>query len=285
MIANSFRSEACPLCYSVSIHKLGDISYGRPIHFSTSVIEIESIPELFQCHCCGSSFVQNIVLESMAVTLYSHGESGKRWSREPFQHQKPIEQIECLKRYFLSGCNVLDIGSNTGELLDYAKLLGCKTAGLEYSKSSRDILKEKGHAAYASMSAIDTKFDVITAFDLVEHLYDIPAFLLSCKKLLSDNGVLIVLTGNIGSFSAKRCKSQWWYVQYPEHIVFPSKKYFLERSGFLVSEWMATYAAQAYRHTWLQILKGLTRKLLLRERYTGLPSIGPDHVLAVLKNE
>ncbi len=285
MIANDFRNKFCPLCHSESIHKVGDISYDQLIHFSTTEIELKFIPELWNCSECDSSFVQNVVPESMAVTLYSQGASAKRWSREPFQPQKPANQIECLQRHFLKGKMVLDIGCNTGELLDYAKSLGCETAGVEYSQSSREILENKSYVAYSSMSSVGRRnFDVITAFDLVEHLYDMPTFFLNCRKMLNKDGVLIVLTGNIGSLSARLCKSKWWYLRYPEHIAFPSRQYFVRYSGFLVKEWIRTYASNDYQYSWPQILRGLASGVV-RRRYNGLPSIGPDHVLAVLKNE
>ena len=102
--------------------------------------------------------------------------------------------------------------------------------------------------------------------------------------ILKKEGVLIVLTGDIGSLSARLCKSSWWYLQYPEHIVFLSKKYFAQHSGFLVEEWVRTYASKSYQGSLPYVLRGLASGVV-RMRYNGLPSVGPDHVLAVLKNE
>lgn len=284
MTANSDNFKSCPLCNSERIHKLGDIVYHQPTYFSTSIITLEIIPELWMCHQCNSSFVQNRVPENIAIGLYSQGKSGDRWSREPFEHQKSANQLECLERYFLKGKKILDIGCNTGELLDYAKSLSCETSGVEYSKKSREILRDKGHVPFSSISEVNQKFDVITAFDLVEHLYDLPAFFSSCKNLLNQDGVLIALTGNIKSMNARFCKTKWWYIRYPEHIVFPSKKYIIQHSGFLIEEWIRTYASNGYRHTSLQVIKGLILSLL-RRNYDGLPSVGPDHILMVLKCE
>ena len=281
-IVNDLTSEFCPLCGSQHIHKLGSISYEQLTIFSTTEINLELVPELWSCSQCHSAFVQNRVREDMAIKLYSNGESAERWSREPFHIQKPINQIECLNRYFLDGKKILDIGCNSGELLDYAQSLGCVTAGVEYSKDSRNILKDKGHTAFPSMSDVDDKFDVITAFDLVEHLYDIPTFFSRCQNNLNKDGVLIILTGNVGSLSAKLCKAEWWYVRFPEHVVFPSQKYFAHYSGFSIVGWIRTYATKYYKHTWTQVMRGVLGGIR-QGAYNGFPPIGSDHVIVVLK--
>lgn len=283
MIANNVRHEQCPLCRSARISRVGDIAYERVVSFSSNKIELECIPELWRCGQCGSSFAQNIVPENTATALYSKGASSEKWPSVPFMQHKPKNQIRCLEQYFSEGKKVLDIGCNTGELLDYARSLGCTTAGVEYSRASRAILENKGHLALASLSEVTQKFDVITAFDLVEHLYDLPAFVLSCKNLLEKNGVLVILTGDIESFGATFCKSAWWYVRFPEHVVFPSRKYFVQYAGFVVEQWIHTYAAKDFQHGWPLRIRSLMSGVL-RGSYNGLPPVAPDHVLAVLRD-
>jgi len=284
LIANQARYERCPLCSSDRIEAVGAIPYESPTRFSTNDVEFAAAPQLWHCDDCGSSFVQNVVPEEVAVSLYTSGEIGERWSSEPFETIKPKDQLECLERYFRDGARVLDIGCNTGELLDFARSRGCQTAGVEYSAASRRVLEKKGHAAFPSLADVSGQYDVITAFDLVEHFYDIPDFFRRCKALLRKGGVLVILTGDIGSPTARLCKSNWWYLKYPEHIAFPSRKYFARHSGLSVERWLRTYASKGYRAGWGEILGQLARGVV-RRQYSGLPSIGPDHVMVVLKRE
>ena len=284
MVTNNIKYDACPICFSEQISRVGIISYSQPVLFSTCEISLECDPELWTCLVCESSFVQNRVPEELAIDLYVRGTSGQRWSSESFVEQKTENQIKCLRQYFLNGKRVLDIGCNTGELLDFAKILGCETVGVEYSESSRKIVKGKGHLAISCLPECGQQFDVVVAFDLVEHLYDVPFFFAACKRLLKKAGALIILTGDIGSRSSRLCKSEWWYVRYPEHIVFPSRKYYSQHSGFNVHQWTNTFASRHYAYSWPVVLRGVVGGLL-KKRFDGIPSLGPDHVLAVLKRE
>ena len=281
-VSNKFRQDNCPLCGSSKFKTIGRIKYLEPTYFSSHEVGTEFTSELCKCIECDSAFAQNILPEQLAVSLYSSGISANRWSQEAFVSQKPQIIIDSLTKYFIKGRAVLDVGSNTGELLDFAKAKGCVTYGVEYSQVSREILKEKNHRAFASMTEVEQKFDVITAFDLIEHLYDVPSFLLECRQHLKDDGVLIILTGNINSFSAMLSQSRWWYVGYPEHIIFPSKKYFIQFSGLLLVEYVHTFVSKGYQVSWGRRFKALLSGLL-KWSYTGLPAIDSDHTLVVLK--
>jgi SAM-dependent methyltransferase len=283
LINNGLRHDRCPCCQASDISKVGDIGYGEKVLFSSHEIRLDHTPELWRCEKCKSSFTQNILSEDVATSLYTQGTAGERWSRVPTPQQKPAEIVNELIKYFQPGLRVLDIGCNTGELLDFAQSSRCITAGVEFSDASRIELGKNGHQAYPSLAETGNRqFDVITAFDLIEHLYDVESMLASCRDALAENGTLIILTGDINSWSSRLCGSRWWYVKYPEHIVFPSIKFLREFPGLELVRWVPTYAALGYRNPPLKVLMGLAR-YMLTGRYAGLPSFGPDHALIVLR--
>lgn len=261
---------------------MGSLSYCGKTSFSTEEIELVHVPELWRCKQCQSGFVQNTIDEETAKMLYSTGQAGERWSTVPFVQSKTRNVIDTMAAIFSNKGNVLDVGCNTGELLDFAQSLGCKTSGVEYSAASRKTLANKGHSGYSSLEDVPGGYDVIAAFDLVEHLYDVQTFLKNCHEKLAEKGVLVILTGNIGSLSAKLSGAHWWYAQYPEHIVFPSRRYFSEYSGMKIEKWVSTYASKGYQNTAVKLIVGVLKGILRGKSYTGLPSIGSDHVLVVL---
>ncbi|KPJ94588.1 MAG: hypothetical protein AMJ53_04955 [Gammaproteobacteria bacterium SG8_11] len=282
-VENSYRWKSCPLCMSSDIYQIGELSYTGKISFSSVEIELKNIPEMWKCQRCRSAFVQNIVAVETARSLYSMGQAGARWPSNDFDKMKTDVVVQIIKNIFKSGGSVLDIGCNTGELLDLAHDFGCVTSGVEYSSSSRAKLASKGHQAYSIAEEAPGEFEVITAFDVVEHLYDVPAFLSDCANKLAENGRLVVMTGNVDCLSAKLSGPRWWYAQFPEHIVFPSTKYFSDYSGLRIEKRILSYAAKSFEYPKYMGLLALLNALLGRRKYTGLPSIVADHVLIVLK--
>lgn len=281
-IENNFRWGCCPLCHSNQIHKVGYADYGGTVKFSTQEIDLCNQPEIWICDRCYSGFVQNIIAEAISELLYSTSPAGERWSRIPFDELKTSEVVRAMTEVFKDCRRVLDVGCNTGELLDFAKKLGCVTSGLEYSDVSREVIRSKGHTAYQSFDEISDQFEIITAFDLIEHLYDVPNFLNNCHGKLVGGGKLIMLTGDIQSASAKAAGAHWWYAQYPEHIVFPAKRYFEGIKNFKLESWLPTYAAEAYKYPFYRRLLSMIKRVVAGKHYSGMPSSNPDHALIIL---
>jgi len=255
------------------------------VTFSTHGISLDLQPELWQCSACLSWFTQNLLPESVAVDLYKTGVSGERWSTASFRQNKCREVLEEVDTWFLPGKRVLDIGCSTGGLLDYAKERGCITYGVEVSDACKNVLLEKGHAYISSLDEAEASvFDVVTGFDVIEHLYNLSSFLNRCHTILRSGGVLLILTGDISSISARLCRSNWWYVRFPEHIIFPSRRFLsMVPKEFRLIRWVRTYASVSYRVPLIPCVRGVLGAIR-QSRYTGLPSLGSDHALIVLEN-
>ncbi|TWJ19292.1 class I SAM-dependent methyltransferase [Geobacter argillaceus] len=283
-INNHIHYDQCPLCSSADIEKIGDITYPDPLTFSSNPIELIRTPELWNCSGCLSWFTQNILPPETAEMLYQTGNSGHKWpSSDGFCATKPAEITDTLKRLFAGSPKVLDIGCNTGELLDFASGLDCLTTGVELSEHSRELLASKGHAGYEHLDLITSEtFDVIVAFDLIEHLHEPGEFISKCGTLLKAGGLLILLTGNNSSFSARRSREKWWYVAFPEHIVFPSPLYLSSIRGFLLETGMPVFNTRAHQYGFVKRIKTFV-KGMVTGNYTGTPSLVPDHMLAVLR--
>jgi len=280
-INNNLRHKNCPLCSSNKIYKEGEIEYDSPLYFSTHEIFLTLTPELWKCNDCKSGFIQNVIPEEVAAHLYKVGAAENRWPNTP-EMAKTTKVFKVLDSLYNKNKNVLDIGCNTGELLDLAKAKGCTTSGVEYCLNSLQYIKGKGHTGYSRLDEVEDKFDVITAFDLFEHIYDVASLLSTCYDKLSTDGRLVFLTGDISCVSGRFTGANWWYLKYPEHIVFPSKEFFSFNKKYLIDKWVHTYAYVGFKNPFSKLLRSSLIGVM-KGKYTGLPSIGPDHILVVLK--
>ncbi|MDQ3534332.1 MAG: class I SAM-dependent methyltransferase [Bacteroidota bacterium] len=284
VINNNFKRNICPFCGTSKISRLAPLHYKKPIKYSTVKVELSELPELWKCKACDSKFIQNAIPEDEAIKLYQCGDSGIRWSFSPMDADKPKEILDNL-RFNIKDSSILDIGASTGALLDFAKTLNCKTSGVEYSESARAVLNKKGHKVFSSFDEVEEKYDIITAFDLVEHLYDFNSFITKCFNSLNKNGLLIILTGNPNCNTARLLGGKWWYYNFPEHVIFPSLQFFnLKISNFNLIKVVPTYNGLLYMSSnWLKFLKKFYLILKLEKAYQGIPSIGADHNLYILK--
>jgi hypothetical protein len=269
-INNNIWTDICPCCGSTSLSKIGDIKYSKNTTYSSTQVKLTQVPELWSCDQCKSWFTQNRVPESDSVALYSLGSS---WSSESFTRSKTQETVDLIESLIKPGCKMLDIGCANGSMLDHAKQRGAITSGLEYSRANLDELKRKQH--------------IITAFDIVEHLYDLESFFDSCLNHLSNDGLLVLLTGDISSSSAKKIENMWWYVRHLEHILFPSMEYFKSLNNFQLTTIVKTYPTKFNTDSSvLKIMKSIKGKAisLIKGNLFPSPFIPPDHIIIVLKN-
>jgi 2-polyprenyl-3-methyl-5-hydroxy-6-metoxy-1,4-benzoquinol methylase len=281
-VNNSLVYSTCPLCKSKEIEKIGQVKYFKPTIYASNQVLFENVPEFWKCHNCLSGFLQNIISEQESINLYSQQDAYVPPAKiGSFEKLKPQALIEFLQVVLKPNLKILDIGCNDGLFLDFAKLNHCQTSGVEYSLSCQKFLRQKGHITYSRFEDVRESYDLITAFDLVEHLYDLPSFIEKCLVHLKPNGYIVFHTGDILSLLPRLIQSNWWYLRYPEHIVFPSKKYFISHPQVVLDRWIPTYANTHYQSI-TNLVKFLTKELFIND-FSGAHWLIPDHALIVLR--
>jgi 2-polyprenyl-3-methyl-5-hydroxy-6-metoxy-1,4-benzoquinol methylase len=116
-----------------------------------------------------------------------------------------------------SPASILDIGCAGGAFLLAAKNFGHLPKGLEPSKelvdqasNSRDLIVVQGVAEDAT-NLFDEKFDVVTMWDVLEHVIDPVKTLQIAGSLVKENGIIILNVPDMGTGMAKIVgKRNWW---------------------------------------------------------------------------
>jgi 2-polyprenyl-3-methyl-5-hydroxy-6-metoxy-1,4-benzoquinol methylase len=140
--------------------------------------------------------------------------------------------------------NLLDVGCSTGSFLAVACRLGFMAEGVEpaprAAQSARDSGLKVHQGLLEDIKFSPQKFDVVTMFEVIEHVKGALALLNECHRILKPGGLLMLGTANTDSWTASIMKSRWEYFdisQHGGHISFfnpQSIRVLAERSGFKI---------------------------------------------------
>ncbi|MEZ5379145.1 MAG: methyltransferase domain-containing protein [Acidimicrobiales bacterium] len=101
---------------------------------------------------------------------------------------------------------ILDIGCSSGVFIDLAKSRGWKTSGLELNRQEAALARAKGHTVQErpiAEATFDKKFNVISLWDVFEHIADGGAQLDLMQANLTDDGVMLLQIPSADSLAAR----------------------------------------------------------------------------------
>tara|TARA_B100000029_G_C17598862_1_gene965106 strand:+ start:512 stop:1489 length:978 start_codon:yes stop_codon:yes gene_type:complete len=203
----------------------------------------------FQCNNTKTIFANPRPKPEVLEKFYSNTKSSQYWVEKFFlpklkaRKDKIVKpQVDFFSKNFKSykKKNVLDIGSGLGLfLLELKKKWPeAKLFALEPSASMAKECRLNNISVYENTIEkikINKKFDVITCFELFEHLYDPKLFLQKVYNLLNKNGVFYFTTLNGMGFDIQMLRENSNSIYPPYHINFFNPKsieLLLKKIGF-----------------------------------------------------
>jgi SAM-dependent methyltransferase len=121
---------------------------------------------------------------------------------------------------------LLDVGCAYGYFVELALSAGYDAYGFDASAhAAGEAGKLVGATRIKEGTIAEVKypkkqFDVITMFDVFEHLQDPLGDMKKLTTLLKDDGVIIIATGNTRSLAARVFRRRWTFFIPPQHIFF-----------------------------------------------------------------
>ena len=235
------ESTACNLCGSQKAHpiyELEDLMLAHPGTF-----------QLVQCETCGLVFQNPRPTPAEMWTYYSDNypsyDPGQK-KANPY-HLSLFERIGSGSRVkmvtrFKSGGKILDIGCSTGKFLRAMQAFsGWETWGIEPNQSSADEAETHGiriiRGTFEQADLPEGAWDVITLWDVLEHLYDPRTALQRIRRLLKPGGILVIRVPNMESRDARLFGRAWAGLDAPRHLyVFrlSTLQTLLEKTGYRI---------------------------------------------------
>jgi SAM-dependent methyltransferase len=136
---------------------------------------------------------------------------------------------------------LLDLGCSSGTFLQSLKGKDWDLFGIEMSAESAKLAQERTGAKVFVGDILDAQFqpgsfDVITCFDVFEHLYEPRRVIAKVAEWLKPGGIFYVLVPNADSAEGRVFGSYWHGLELPRHLFHysPASLKFLAESAGLV---------------------------------------------------
>ncbi len=155
------------------------------------------------------------------------------------QHYEPAQgeldniaaRLDRIERFVKRRGALLEIGCGRGFFLNEALKRGWRVEGIEFEGSAaRHLLKSVEEKVKFIRTEKDFQnlpeqsFEVITSYQVFEHLTQPVASLKAWSRALRSSGLMVIQTPHAGSLGAKFNGSNWIHHKKKEHFVIYSKK-------------------------------------------------------------
>lgn len=199
---------------------------------AVSIVSPVQIP-LYRCKC-GLIFQYPLPAEDELALLYSSGYYDS-WGNIAEEENVVRSMKRATFRSALAALpaetqigRVLDVGCAAGYFLEEAQELGWEPWGVELSSYAAGIAGRlfgntvrQGTLEQAGFP--DRYFHLITMFDLLEHVPEPLKMLKEAGRILTDGGLILIVTPDVGSLSARVMGHRWSHYK-REHLWYFTRK-------------------------------------------------------------
>lgn len=193
-----------------------------------------------QCEC-GLVFLNPQPDKSLGIKYFEKAYSGQvdasYFNDEQTIIKRNQERFDIISHLPAPDKTILDFGAGMGFFVDICLYNRWSVAGVEQSEKATDYAWEKFRIVFRHISSLKKhNFNIITLWDVIEHLPNPKGTLLMLKEYLTPGGHIVIETANINShdFKVKRKKWSFWLM---DHFYYYSEKTLsdlLESVGFTI---------------------------------------------------
>lgn len=232
---------------------------------------------IFYCPVCGLGSTDPMGI-NVNYQKY-HRDALYKVSMEQFSNifQK---RIDIISKFRESG-QALEVGSSTGLLLSLLKVQGWTVLGIEPSRNAAAFAKKVGiETVTKPFEEIELKkesFDLVIFNHTLEHMRDPLAITAKARRILKEDGLILIDVPNFGSLTAKLMGAKWPYILPREHFWhFTQDSLFriLDKSGFKPLYWEAHSGIWGYGNPAKEIWQSLVglKKRFIWDVITAIPT-------------
>lgn len=235
----SFETVPCPACQS------------NKFEFSFAKRGFEFVT----CSNCQTLFINPRPTAEMLASHYRNSLMGEYWDKHVYPASEESRRksifapratrvIDLCRQYGVKPGKLLDVGAGFGTFCQEVERLNFfkEVVALEPSPHLSESCRQRGLQVMEKLVeevGLADGFDVITNFELIEHLFSPKEFLLKCGELLVEGGLLILTTPNIKGFDLMILRELSDNILGPTHINYfhdGSLRILLQKCGLEIVE-------------------------------------------------
>lgn len=256
-----FEEIACEIC--------GQTAREIAAERSDLLLGGQNLYQICECQECGSFYLTPRPMPSKMADFYpadyqpfTEGLHTEKFYNRFFRRYGLKKRHKIIAKYLPQG-QLLDVGCATGDFLaevngqigwnGFGTELGENAARYAHEQIGLNVLVSTLNDAPFS----DESFDVLTMWDVLEHVYDPCSVLDEVARLLRPGGIFVVNHPNLESIDRRLFGRFWAGFELPRHLyLFPTellKELMLQR-GFQQQERLCLYGSHAGTSTSLMFL-------------------------------
>ena len=197
------------------------------------------IDQVVKCKKCGFIYVNPRIQGQYILQGYSEGSDETHVGQAKGRELTFAKNLKLINKYAPKKGRILDIGTAGGSFLYVAKKDGWEVHGVEPNKW----MAQWGKKHYGieikpgdifSNKYPDKYFDVVTLWDVLEHVPDADKTLKEINRILKPGGLLVVNYPDIGSWIARVLKRKWMFLLSVHLYYFTRRtiKLMLKKNGY-----------------------------------------------------
>lgn len=233
----------CPVCAATKFKTLYEpwVEVDNSEKLYGAATSIPGTQTIVTCQDCGMIYENPRFDEDVILRGYGSSEESGHDSQFPMRVNSFYRSLKSLSSHLPAApARVLDVGTAGGAFLDAAIRYGYQAEGLEPSLFLAEQGRKRGltvhHGTLESFQGSRAAYDLITLWDVLEHVVNPAQTLKLLRPLLKPSGTILINYPDIGTWQAKLAgKRFWWSIS--GHLHYFSRHTLRElgtRNGFEV---------------------------------------------------
>ena len=206
--------DNCPLCRSHRLSKLFSLKK----------------EQFVRCEDCGLVHINPKPDTKVIISTYQDGYSRSYEKKADKKTKRATRYVKRLRSKIKKTGRWLDVGCSAGFVVKASQDEGFESHGIDIDPNGIDYAKNRLNLTNVRQTTIENagfekaSFDIISAYDVIEHVENLHTFTAQLKTLLAPGGLIDLITPNLSHWTVPNDLKRWKEIKPSEHLYYFNKR-------------------------------------------------------------